>query len=92
MELHSIQAMEQELTSENDRLKTTTNMLRDEVRTARLETERSTEMSMARLEQQRASWGDERGQLERRVEELDAEIRAGHQKTEEVAQIHRKVA
>ncbi|XP_071810483.1 centrosomal protein of 83 kDa-like [Asterias amurensis] len=90
MELHSIQAMEQELTSENDRLKTTTNMLRDEVRTARLETERSTEMSVARLEQQRASWGDERGQLERRVEELDAEIRAGHQKTEEVAQIHRK--
>ncbi len=91
MELHSIQAMEQELTTENDRLKTTTSMLRDEIRTARLETERSAEMSMARLEQQRASWGDERGQLERRVEELEGEIRVGHQKTEEVAQIHRKV-
>ena len=40
----------------------------------RTEAERSAEMSQARLEQQRVSWCDERGQLERRLEELEAEI------------------
>ncbi|XP_038061633.1 centrosomal protein of 83 kDa-like [Patiria miniata] len=90
MELHSLQAAEQELSTENDRLKTTTGMMRDEVRAARAEAERTVEVAHAKLEQHKVALGDERRQAERRVEELETEIRAGHQRAEEVAKMHRK--
>ncbi|XP_071961397.1 centrosomal protein of 83 kDa-like [Antedon mediterranea] len=89
-ELLSLQTIEQELNTENDKFKNSIDMLNDELRLTRNDLEQVKDVAQQRLEQQRLASLDEKQQLQKRLDELEDQIKKMNKNLEMQEKVHKK--